>query len=71
MERFKEYTSKTKVGDPFEQETFQGPQISQVQFDRIMGYIQAGKDEGATCFMGGNRLGNSGYFIEPTVFTGM
>ncbi|KAI9263190.1 aldehyde dehydrogenase domain-containing protein [Phascolomyces articulosus] len=69
LERFKEYTSKTKVGDPFDQDTFQGPQVSQVQFDRIMSYIKTGKEEGATCFMGGNRLGDSGYFIEPTVFT--
>lgn len=69
LERFKEYTSKTKVGDPFDPDTFQGPQVSKVQFDRIMGYIEAGKQEGATCYMGGKRLGDKGYFIEPTVFT--
>ncbi|KAJ8662200.1 hypothetical protein O0I10_001893 [Lichtheimia ornata] len=69
LERFKEYTSKTKVGDPFSEDTFQGPQVSKVQFDRIMGYIESGKKEGATCYMGGNRLGDKGYFIEPTVFT--
>ncbi|KAI7886426.1 aldehyde dehydrogenase [Lichtheimia hyalospora FSU 10163] len=69
LERFKEYTSQTKVGDPFSEDVFQGPQVSQVQFDRIMKYIESGKKEGATCYMGGNRIGDKGYFIEPTVFT--
>ena len=69
LEAFKAYTAQTKVGDPFEEDTFQGPQVSQVQYDRIMGYIKAGKEEGATCYMGGNRFGDKGYFIEPTVFT--
>lgn len=48
----------------------QGPQISQRQFDRVMNYIEAGKKEGATCYYGGNRVGDTGYFIEPTIFTG-
>ncbi|KAI9310567.1 aldehyde dehydrogenase domain-containing protein [Dichotomocladium elegans] len=69
LERFKAYTEQTKVGDPFDESTFQGPQISQVQFDRIMSYIEHGKKEGATCYMGGKRFGDKGYFIEPTVFT--
>src|SRR5436309_7802139 len=57
-----------KVGDPFDPETTQGPQVSQEQCDRIMGYIDAGKKEGAKLLAGGNRVGNRGYFIEPTVF---
>ncbi|ORE09080.1 aldehyde dehydrogenase [Rhizopus microsporus var. microsporus] len=69
LKRFKEYTSKTKLGDPHDDDTFQGPQISQTQFERIMGYIESGKKEGATCYMGGQRWGNEGYYIEPTVFT--
>lgn len=45
-----------------------------MQFDKIMGYIQAGKDEGATLYMGGNidttaQKGGKGYYIEPTIFT--
>src|SRR5439155_1567459 len=59
------------VGDPFEAETTQGPQVSQEQCDRIMGYIDAGKKEGAKLLTGGNRVGNRGYFIEPTVFDGV
>jgi aldehyde dehydrogenase (NAD+) len=58
-----------KVGDPFDPGTEQGPQVSQEQFDRVMGYIEAGKKDGAKMLLGGNRVGNRGYFIEPTVFT--
>src|SRR5438445_2213853 len=57
-----------KVGDPFDLETTQGPQVSQEQFDRVMGFIEAGKKEGAKLLCGGNRIGNRGYYIEPTVF---
>jgi aldehyde dehydrogenase (NAD+) len=39
VERFNERAAKNKLGDPFGQDTFQGPQVSQLQFDRIMSYI--------------------------------
>ncbi len=57
-----------KVGDPFDLETTQGPQVSQEQFDRIMSFIAAGQKEGAKMLCGGGRVGERGYFIEPTVF---
>jgi len=57
-----------KVGDPFEAGVDQGPQVSQEQFDRVMGYIAAGQKEGARMLIGGKRVGDKGYFIEPTVF---
>src|SRR5947209_6348155 len=57
-----------RVGDPFDPETTQGPQVSEEQCNRIMGYIDAGKKEGAKLLTGGRRLGGEGYFIEPTVF---
>jgi aldehyde dehydrogenase (NAD+) len=57
-----------KVGDPFDQSTTQGPQVSQEQCDRVLRYIDAGKKEGAKMLTGGKRLGEKGYFIEPTVF---
>ncbi|KAI9261570.1 aldehyde dehydrogenase domain-containing protein [Phascolomyces articulosus] len=69
VEKFKAMTEATKIGNPFIQETFQGPQISEAQFNRVMSYIDIGKKEGATCFVGGNRHGDNGYFIEPTIFT--
>ncbi|KAB8232393.1 aldehyde dehydrogenase (NAD(P)(+)) ald5 [Aspergillus alliaceus] len=67
--RFKERAAQNKLGNPFEANTFQGPQVSQLQFDRIMEYINHGKNEGATVITGGDRHGSEGYFIQPTVFT--
>ncbi|KAL7960250.1 aldehyde dehydrogenase domain-containing protein [Trichoderma compactum] len=69
LEAFKKRALANKVGDPFHNETFQGPQVSQLQFDRIMGYIQSGKEEGATVEIGGERHGEKGYFIQPTIFS--
>ena len=60
---------KTKIGDPFDPATQQGPQVSQEQFNKVMGYIESGKQSGAKIQCGGNRFGKQGYFIEPTVFT--
>ncbi|KKA29733.1 hypothetical protein TD95_003890 [Thielaviopsis punctulata] len=65
---FKKRAEENKVGDPFHPETFQGPQVSQLQYDRIMGYIDAGKKEGAKLVTGGGRHGDTGYFIQPTIF---
>lgn len=67
--RFKERAAKNQLGNPFDEKTFQGPQISQLQFDRIMKYIDTGKQEGATVAVGGERHGDKGYFIQPTLFT--
>jgi aldehyde dehydrogenase (NAD+) len=69
LEAFKKRSQENKVGDPFSEETFQGPQVSKLQYDRIMGYIKAGKEEGATVEVGGERHGDKGYFIQPTVFS--
>jgi len=69
VQRFKERAAKNVVGDPFAADTFQGPQVSKVQFDRIMDYIKAGKEAGANVEIGGNRKGDKGYFIEPTIFS--
>jgi len=56
------------VGDPFDPKTEQGPQVDDVQFKKVMSYIDVGRKEGAKLVAGGNRVGNRGYFIEPTVF---
>jgi aldehyde dehydrogenase (NAD+) len=74
VEAFKARVKETsKVGDPFKEETFQGPQITKAQFERVLGYIESGKNEGATLVMGGepfkNVDGGKGFFIAPTVFT--
>ncbi|CAG8449851.1 13670_t:CDS:2 [Cetraspora pellucida] len=68
LEKFKSYAQNIKVGDPFHKDTYQGPQISKRQFDRIMSYIESGKKEGATLLLGGKQHGDEGYFIEPTIF---
>ncbi len=57
-----------RVGDPFDPQTQQGPQVDRAQFDRIMGYIAQGKAQGARVVTGGERHGEKGYFIKPTIF---
>ena len=69
LERLTAKVESLKVGSPFAGDTFQGPQTSEAQYDRIMAHIQIGKDEGATLHTGGKRIGTAGFFIEPTVFT--
>jgi aldehyde dehydrogenase (NAD+) len=61
-------TKARRVGDPFDPATEQGPQVSQEQMDRILGYIEHGKKDGAKLLTGGGRAGGNGYFVEPTVF---
>ncbi|NEO32946.1 MAG: aldehyde dehydrogenase family protein [Symploca sp. SIO3C6] len=56
------------VGDPFDAQTQQGPQVDQEQFNRVMGYIEHGVREGAQMLCGGSQVGDRGYFIKPTVF---
>ncbi len=59
---------RRRVGDPLDPRTDQGPQVDQTQFERVMGYIESGQNEGATLACGGERVGDRGYFIQPTVF---
>jgi aldehyde dehydrogenase (NAD+) len=69
VEKLIRRTRQRVLGNPFDTETQQGPQVDQAQFDKIMGYIDRGQAQGANCVTGGQRFGNRGYFIEPTVFT--
>jgi aldehyde dehydrogenase (NAD+) len=62
-------TKARKVGDPFDLTTEQGPQVSQEQMERVMGFIDSGKKDGAKLLTGGKQAGKDGYFVEPTVFT--
>ncbi|MGA2245880.1 MAG: aldehyde dehydrogenase family protein [Verrucomicrobiota bacterium] len=61
-------TRKQKLGDPFHPQTTQGPQVSEEQFNKVMGYIDSGRQTGAHLLTGGKRHGERGWFIEPTVF---
>jgi len=69
LEKLRNHMKSMKQGSPFQDETFLGPQVSQVQYDRIMNYIEDGKKAGGKIETGGNRQGSEGYFIEPTIFT--
>lgn len=74
--RFQEVVNETsKVGDPFADDTFQGPQVTKAQYERVLGYIESGKSEGAKLASGGvphkNVGDGKGFFIEPTIFTGV
>jgi aldehyde dehydrogenase (NAD+) len=60
--------SNRTVGDPFDPTTEQGPQVDHAQFDKVMDYIGSGRKEGAKLVCGGERVGDKGYFIQPTVF---
>ncbi|KAF9888894.1 hypothetical protein FE257_008264 [Aspergillus nanangensis] len=70
---YKEKVESVKVGNPFEDDTFQGPQVTRAQFERVLSYIESGKQEGATLAVGGtahkNVDGSKGLFIAPTIFT--
>ncbi|OIW08897.1 hypothetical protein TanjilG_05872 [Lupinus angustifolius] len=57
------------VGDPFDPKSQQGPQANKKQFEKILSYIEHGKREGATLLTGGKRVGDKGYYIEPTIFS--
>ncbi|KAK6829463.1 aldehyde dehydrogenase (NAD(P)+) [Apiospora arundinis] len=59
------------VGDPFEEKTFQGPQVTKAQHERILQYVNVGLKEGATLESGGQRVGDKGFYVQPTVFTGV
>jgi aldehyde dehydrogenase (NAD+) len=60
-----------KLGDPLDPTTEQGPQVDKAQFDKILKYINLGQSEGAKIVTGGKRWGDQGYYIEPTLFTGV
>jgi acyl-CoA reductase-like NAD-dependent aldehyde dehydrogenase len=66
-------TASMKLGHPLEEGTGMGPVVSEEQLERVTGYIDIGKSEGAEVVTGGERateLGD-GYFVQPTVFTGV
>lgn len=63
VERSVERAKKRTVGDPWKNPE-QGPQIDRDQFDKIMGYIDVGKKEGAKLMHGGDRALDKGYFIQ-------
>ncbi|KAF5573445.1 aldehyde dehydrogenase [Fusarium subglutinans] len=69
LEAFHEQVkSATVIGDPFDENTTHGPQVSKAQYEKILSLIEAGKSEGAGLLTGGARSGDKGFYIQPTVF---
>src|SRR5689334_6587850 len=74
LARFKEKAEKVKVGDPMDKATLMGPQVSEDQLNRIKGYVDIARQEGATVLTGGappqlDPQFQNGYFFQPTIFT--
>ncbi|MGH9492386.1 MAG: aldehyde dehydrogenase family protein [Terriglobales bacterium] len=74
MAKLVERTQKLKPGDPLDPKTRLGAIVSEQQMNTVLGYIEAGKSEGAKLVAGGKRVsvdGGKGYFVEPTIFDGV
>jgi phenylacetaldehyde dehydrogenase len=64
-----EIAKSIKLGPGMDPGTQMGPLVSDEQFRRVTGYLESGKEDGATAVTGGGRFGDTGYFVEPTVIT--
>ena len=62
-----EFSKNLKVSSGFEEGTLLGPLISEKQMNRVLSYIEKGRAEGGEVLAGGNRIGDKGFFVEPTV----
>lgn len=71
VERISSIASGYKVGSPLDADTALGPLVSAKQLERVLGYIEVGQRDGATMRLGGHRVGSKGYFVAPTIFTGV
>jgi len=68
VERSVERAKRRTVGNPLDPKTEQGPQVDNDQFDKVMSYVESGKRDGAKMLCGGERVGDRGYFVAPTIF---
>ena len=71
VERFVAATKKLRIGDPLDDTTDVGAVVSEPHMQKILGYIDLGKEEGGTIVTGGRRLDRKGFYVEPTVITGL
>ncbi|KAJ3316327.1 Aldehyde dehydrogenase [Blyttiomyces sp. JEL0837] len=67
----RQHTSNIAIGHAFDGDKQMGPLVDEIQFNRVMGYIVDGKKEGAQVETGGVRVGDKGYFVAPTIFSGV
>ncbi len=68
IDKLSNKASNMRVGDPEDTDTQMGAQVSKEQLDKILAYIDSGKQEGARLVTGGEQCGERGYFIKPTIF---
>jgi acyl-CoA reductase-like NAD-dependent aldehyde dehydrogenase len=68
MEKLVDRASKLVPGDPLDLKTRLGALVSKAQMEKVLGYVQTGKDEGAQPVLLGERVGERGYFVKPTIF---
>ena len=73
LERIAEQSGDWIVGDPLVPETTVGSMIEETHMDKVLGHISDAHDAGASCVLGGRRVReeSGGFFVEPTVFTGV
>jgi phenylacetaldehyde dehydrogenase len=69
VEGVSDIAKSIKVGDGFTEDTQMGPLVSDEQLARVTGYLDSGRADGAEVVTGGGRVGDHGYFVEPTVIT--
>ena len=68
LARLKARTEAILLGDPMDEATQMGPLVNESQFDKVLSYIEAGRNEGARLVTGGARLNRPGFYLQPTVF---
>jgi betaine-aldehyde dehydrogenase len=71
VDRFQARAESIKVGDPADESTEMGPLITAGHRDRVEGYLRLAQAEGASIRVGGGRVGEAGFFLAPTVLTGV
>ena len=69
IEGVSQIAKSIKLGPGMSADTQMGPLVSDEQLRRVTGYLDSGKEAGATAVTGGGRYGDTGYFVEPTVLT--
>jgi phenylacetaldehyde dehydrogenase len=71
VERIVSESRDMRIGSGFDPQTELGPLVSAAQLERVQHYVAIGQEEGAELVLGGGRHGDTGYFHEPTIFTGV
>jgi acyl-CoA reductase-like NAD-dependent aldehyde dehydrogenase len=71
VDRLQAHVAKLTQGDPLDPKTRVGPQVSEAQMTQVLSYVDKGKSEGARLVCGGERPAGRGFFVRPTIFTGV